>query len=244
MSTPARTTLSGLLGASTLGEVLARLDAARVKDVEGPRDTIAARAAAMSTALATLDDEKLIELQEVLSGYVDELATAEVAFDGAGTDLSAQQLVYLMRRDQDTRKIEELSKVVKAGLKRIVFEAVTAKVAAADPDEPHPDQVSGFIAVPEMGKKFCKEGMGRAAPLLKIESDGSGPGLRETLGEAVWAQVTTTRTVPAVPAHQVTELSDVLLMAKAMQDPEVMTKLEAALIDAGWKSGSFTVRDL
>lgn len=243
MSTPA-VQLSGLLGASTLGEVIARIDAEKAQAATGTRDTIAARAEQMTQALATLDDEKLIEMQEVMSDYVDQLAAAEVAFDGPGTDLTPHQKAYLMRRYLDTKKIEELAKVVKAGLKRIVWEAVTAQVAAEHPDEPHPDQVSGSIAVPEYGKKFCKEGMGRAAPLLKIDSDASGPGLREMLGEDVWSEVTTTRVVPAVPAHEVTELSDVLLVAKAMHDPTVMSALEAALIDAGWKSGSFTVRDL
>lgn len=245
MSTPAISDreFAALLKASSLGTLLATFDSERRKADKPKKTTIAQRQAEIEEALAVLDDEKLIELQETLSNYVDQLAKAEVAFDDIGTHLTETQKIYLMNRHLDTKRIKELTEVVNKGLKRIIGNAVTAQVAAANPDEPHPENVSGSIEVPELNKRFCKEGAGYKEPVIKIESDLDGPGLRELLGDE-WDSVQEVVHHPAIPAWSETKLSEVLLMAKAAQDPTVLQKIKAAFVSGGEKSWSYTVRDL
>jgi len=232
--TSAGVDMKALLTSSTFKDLLVQMDAVTA-DAE-PRSTIASRKEALAEALsADLDGEKLIELQETLSNYVDLLARAEVEFDGSGAELTPVQLAHLMRRDQDTRKIKELVEVVADGVKRIVFEAITAKVARENPDEPFPEYVNDDIEVPELGKRFCRERAGRKVPLIDQEK------LRSALGEEKWAQVTET---VHVPAHTETNLSEQKLMALATLDPSVLQTIESSLIPAGWNVGAYTVRDL
>lgn len=227
--------LQALLRSGSFDGLLEAIDQADNVTRE-PRSTIAERQEALAEALATdLTGEKLIEMQETLSNYVDLLAKAEVEFDGSGADLTPTQLSYLMRRDQDTRQIKELVEVVNKGLKRIIFEAITAKVAAANPKEPFPEYVSESIEVPDLGLRFCKEGAGRKTPLLDYQE------LRSQVGEEVWERCVLT---VDVPAHTETHFSEDLFKAEMLKDPALMTKLQAALRPAGWSVGSYTVRKI
>lgn len=230
-----------LLKASSLGGILDLFDQQHRAADKSPRSTIAQRKAALSEALSGDDSDEaktqLIALQETLSNFVDSLDSSDIklALDEEGAlAVTAEQKVALMRRYQDAKSIKELAEVVNAGLKAIVGEMVTAQVAADNPKEPHPEHVSGSIIVPELGKRFCKEGAGRKTPFLDQKR------LAELLGEDVWSQVVETR---AVPAHEVTELSESKLMALAATDPDVLQKIAASLVPGGWKNWSFTVRD-
>lgn len=227
--------LQALLRSGSFAGLLEAIDQSENVTKES-RSTIAERQESLAEALSNdLMSEKLIELQETLTGYMDHLARAEVEFDGVGTDLTPNQLSYLMRRDQDTRQIKELAEVVNKGLKRIIFEAITAQVARENPDEPFPEYVSGSIDVPGQGLRFCKEGAGRKTPLLDQEK------LRGLVGEKLWARCVLT---VDVPAHTETHFSEDLFKAEMLKDPALMQKLQAALHPAGWNAGSYTVRKI
>lgn len=227
--------LAALLRSGSFSDLLAIIDEQQNVITE-PRSTIADRQKELEQALANdPTGEKLIQMQEVLSDYVDQLAQDIVPFDGNGAELTHEQLVYLMRRHTDTKAIEELAKVVYGGLKRIIFEAITAKVARENPDEKFPEYVSDSIDVPEMGKRFCREGAGRMTPLLDQDE------LRRQLGEDLWARCCETIDVPA---HTETKFSEVLLKAEILRDHSLMPKLAACLIPAGWKAGSYTTKPI
>lgn len=231
--------LGNLLKAGSLSDLLLQLESPTV--TKEPRSTISQRQEALEKALKGMDPDKLIEMQETMSGYVDALDRAEVEFDNPGTELLPHQLDYLMRRDQDTRRIIELCDLVKASCKRIAFAAITAKVAAEQPDNPQPEYVSESLNVPSSGKRFCKEGAGRKPPRLKLDTDEAGPGLRELLGDEVWEKVCT-ETV--IPEKRVVALSEERLLALAITDPTVAAKIESCLIPQGWNVGSYTVRNI
>jgi hypothetical protein len=225
--------LRALLKAGSFEDLLSKLDEPNV--TKEPRTTIAERKAELEKALDELDDDQLIQLQEILTDYVDALSKDIVPFNAPGDSLTPQQLTYLMHRHVDTKKIKELIEVVEGGLKRIIFEAITAKVAREHPEEPFPEYVSDSIDVPELGKRFCKEGAGRKTPIIDLEK------LRAELGEEVWAEVTEEEYIPARTERR---LSDFKLMAKATLDPAVLAKIEACLVPTGWKAGSYTVRPI
>lgn len=226
--------LQALLRSGSFTGLLEAIDQDNV--TKEPRSTIADRQEALAQALANdLTGEKLIEMQETLSNYVDQLARAEVEFDSPGTDLTPAQLTYLMRRHQDTKAIEELAAVVYKGLKRIIFEAITAKVAHEDPSEKFPEYVSDSIEVPELGMRFCREGAGRKTPHLDFEE------LRKQVGEEVWARCVMT---VDIPARTETQFSEDLFKAEMIRDPSLMQKLQLSLRPAGWNAGSYTARPI
>lgn len=227
--------LAALLRSGSFADLLAVIDEQQNVTTE-PRSTIADRQKELAEALTKdLTGEKLIQMQEVLSEYVDQLAKDIVSFDGNGAELTHEQLVYLMRRHTDTKAIEELIKVVYGGLKRIIFEAITAKVARENPAEKFPEYVSDSIDIPEFGKRFCREGAGRMTPLIDQDE------LRRQLGEQLWERCCET---VEVPAHTETKFSEVLLKAEILRDLTLMPKLTASLIPAGWKAGSYTTKPI
>lgn len=196
------------------------------------RSTVADRQKAWRGALEKMDRHQLADIRRKMAGYVSLIKGHDLAFGDEPRLLEPREQARLMEEYLAFRDIDEFLRVRRDWIRDVVFahitEAAAAEVdAAGEPVHDDPGQVNGRIEVPELRKAFTREGCGPRDPRLDEAR------LRELLGDS-WAE-----------ACEVVEVfSPEKLMKLAERDPAVLEKVRECLVDAGWKSPRFVVRDI
>jgi len=190
------------------------------------RSTVADRKASYKQALKNFDVDRLLAMQDVMSRVVDVMTRNELP----GGQMSHEQAVALMGEYLDERDIEELLAVRKAMIKEAVFSHL---------DEMGEPDVNGKIPVPELGKKFCREGTGRGTPAVDEHR------LQMLLGQR-WVQVCVEEVEPAryVPERIEYRFSIEKVLDMARHDPEILEALRSCLVPGAPKTPKMVIRDL
>jgi len=197
------------------------------------KSSVEKRAKEWRDALASMDVDKLLAMQETMSNYVDLIAKHELDFAAPPKDLSEEQKVRMMRSSLMTKEVKEFLEVYYNWVRSTVFGVITeAKEAEGVEDA---DFAKGEIEVKSLGKRFCKEGGGRRDPVLDEEK------LQELLGKEEWEGCLETE---VIPAQEVTVFSVEKLMQLAESNPSVLEKIRVCLKPGDFKSNSFMIRDI
>lgn len=199
--------------------------------------TVASRKLLMRQALEEYDVDRLLKLQETMAGFVDLITTSTLLQEDASVVLDGERAQELMSRFLEQREIDELMGTVKDLIRETVFshlDAVLAADGAADPAN-----TNGALEVPELGKKFCREGAGYKDPDL---DEGR---LQELLGER-WDDVCDDIDIPeqVIPAHTDKVLSIEKALKLGRKDPAVMEILRACVIPGTPKTPRLFVRNM
>ena len=200
-------------------------------------NTIASRKQAWVDMVKNFDVDGLLELQDTMKSFVDK-HVGRLEFDPESPrELTHEEAVGLMSEYQDVEKILEFMETQKASIRDATFGSLTAKYEAMGIEDPEIEP--GEIRVPELGKRFCKEGGGRTAPSLDEVA------LAELMGED-WDKVTDTIEVEEVviPAHTEVVLNEEKLMKLAVNNPAILELVRKSLIPGKPKNVRFQVRPL
>jgi hypothetical protein len=195
------------------------------------RSTVAARKAALRQDLEDFNVDRLLDLEEKMSRFIDlvtlGLGEVEILDDKSKTILMAQ---FLGKRD-----ISEFTAVVGEKIKEIAFAHMNAELEAAGVEDPEAQNY--VVEVPSLGKSFCREGAGHSDPSINEDA------LRSLLGDidpAIVDRVFITKEVVVVQR----ELNLSALMAAVEEDPRLMLAVEESLTPGVLKSARLNVRDL
>lgn len=200
------------------------------------RSNVESRKKSWLEAIEKFDVEKLVELQEMMENYVDQIAIREVP--ESPVVLDEKQRHDLMSEHISLSTIQEVLLARRDFIKSMVFQSLTQENVEAGVSDP--ENQNGKIEVPELKKVFCREGTGRTAPTINEEK------LKELLGEEKWEEVVNRVEVPeqVIPAHVETTLDVEKLMSAATQNPELLETIRESLQPGKYKSPKFVVRDL
>lgn len=197
------------------------------------RSTVESRKSAWKVAVAKLDRQRLSKASTLLGKYVANVRrNAEITASDPHV-LDTGEAYDLMAELLDVKSIKEFVDARYEEIRRTVFASMTEDFAKQG--EEYPEHVSGSIEVPELGKRFAREGTGRKDPQLDEDK------LRKLLGDELWNQVTIEE---VIPEQRVRKLDIDLLMQKARRAPSILEHLRSALKVGDWKSPRFVVRDI
>lgn len=202
-----------------------------------PRTSVEQRAAEWKSALEKMDEDKLLDMQEKMSDYVDLVSKQDMDFGEFPKELNSTQRVQMMRCVLMTKDIKEFLDVYHNWVRSAVFSVVTEmneKKGVKDPEH-----ATGSIEVPELGKRFAKNGGGRKDPSLDEEK------LKTLLGSQ-WVDACEVEFVPAqvIPEHTELRFSIEKVMKLAENDLTILEKIKECLTPGDWKSNSFAVYNL
>lgn len=191
------------------------------------------RKAAWRKALAVKDTKVLQKIRGAFRRYMLEAdAVAEIATAEAHA-LDEVEAKAIMEQVLDGKSAKEFIEATYEQAKRLVFASLD--IQFAETGEEFPEQTNGWIDVPELGKRFCREGAGRKDPELDEDK------LRALVGEEVWEQITVEE---VIPAQTVRKLDLDLLMGKAKTRTSLLEDLRASLKVGDWKNPRLMVRDI
>jgi hypothetical protein len=199
--------------------------------------TVAQRKDKLRQSLEDYDVDRLLELQQKMSSFIDILTGDSIATTNGGRVLDGTRAADLMKRFLDQRDIDELASVVRDLIKETVYGHIDALLEASDVEDP--EAHNGSLEVPELGKKFCREGAGYKDPEFDTVR------LKELLGDRA-ADIFDTEEVPEqiIPAHTEEVFSIEKALKLGQRDPAVMEILRDCLTPGALKSSRFVVRDL
>lgn len=143
-------------------------------------------------------------------------------------ELTPEEAVLVAKQIIDGKAVKELVDATYDAAKQAVF--TTLNVVFAEEGEAYPEHTNGYLDVPELGKRLCREGAGRKEATLDEER------LREIVGEDVWVEITT--------AHVVRTVDEDKLAQAVLADPDLLERVREATETGGWKSPRLTVRDI
>jgi hypothetical protein len=181
-------------------------------------------------AVASSDRGVLARANKVFQGYLPLVRKNAALAADEPRQLSIVEAKNLM---EEALSIAEARSVLDARwetIKEHAFGHMTESFAA-EGDE-YPEHTPGSIDVPELGKRFAREGCGRQEPEL-IEK-----ALRALVGPKVWEAITDRETVV------VETVSIPKLMAMATGDPSLLEHLRRSLKVGEWKKPRLNVRDM
>lgn len=178
-----------------------------------------------------LPAEKVRDLRVRMMNFVDEFF-AKVHVDEA-RELTPAEAESLMAEFLNATEFGIAFEARRRATKEMVFNSLTAK--NIKDGIPEPDNHNGWLEVPELGKKFCREGTGHKEPTLDEEQ------LHKLLGDANWAKVTDEEFVPS--EVRVT-LNQDRFMNLARKNPEMLEYLRQCLTPGPIKSPRFQIRDI
>lgn len=233
MTTVDVTQLSSLLDGHSYVQVYQEL-LNEVQEGLVKKTSVAQRAEEWQNALATLNEDRLLEMQETMSNFVDLVSKHEVdlSFDQFPKSFTDTQKIQLMQGALATKDIREFLDVYYNWIRSAVFSVITEQAEQDGRD--NPEYVKGEIVVSSLKKRFCKEGGGRKDPILDEEK------LKSLLSEEDYKSCIEIETIPA---RTVETFSIEKLMGLVKDDPSVLEKIRESLIPGGFKSNSFTIRD-
>lgn len=220
--------VAAIAGGASYAQIVEKVKNDPQATEEKKRSNLATRKAALVEAVAKSDRKVLARLRAGMRRYVSGMADVEMTEPRVLTPTEAQDLMteYLSRKE-----IDEFLASRKDTIRDLVFAAIDEELRAKGVDEP--ESTNGSIYVPELDKRFCKEGAGYKPPTLDLKR------LKALLGDD--AQSVFVEKV--VPATTVEELDEDALGRLIMDKPEVLERVRESLNPGQLKSARFTVRD-
>lgn len=203
--------------------------------VEVERTTVASRKLLMRQALEGYDVDRLLELQDTMTQFVDLVTRSSLIDEDAPVVLDGERAKDMMSCYLSQREIDEFATTVKDLIREAVFAHIDA-VGAAE-GKADPEHINGTLEVPELGRKFCREGAGYKDPKLDEAR------MQELLGDR-WDEVCEDIDIPeeVIPAHTEKVLSVEKALKLSRKDPAVMEVLRACIIPGEPKSPRLFVR--
>lgn len=186
--------------------------------------------------LDQFDVDKLLAMQEKMVRVIDRMTANQIDVQEPGV-LSPAKAEELMIELLDQTDIKELLEVRREMIRAAVFAHITEENKREG--KPEPEFATGSIPVPALGKKFCRDSGGRAAPTLDETL------LREALG-ARWEAVYDVEVIPeqVIPERIEYTLDPEKVMKLAEKDPEVLEAVRKALVPGDRRSPRFTIKNL
>ena len=209
--------------------ILKQADAAAAQEKSG--NNVELRKAAMRKALKDSNNivlTKYIEAANDLIPLGQELSTEgdEIIANG----LNEEQVVVAMNLFLKVKLATEGADAMKDMVRSMVFRSMD--LAAAEQGEEFPEHTNMEMDVPEIGKRFCREGAGRKEAEFDMKK------LRALIGDEVFFAITTEK----VEVTRVVD--DQALSVAILANPELMEKMRDAVYPGEWKSARLMVRDM
>lgn len=147
--------------------------------------------------------------------------------------LTEEQAVVLLDQMLDAKLVKELIDATYDAAKQAVFASMT--LAAAEAGEEFPENINMTLDVPELGKRFCREGAGRKSATLDTEK------LAELVGAEGWEAITTEQVIPATVVRVIDEAK---LAAVVAENPALLEQVREAVVPGDWKTPRLSIRDI
>lgn len=208
-----------------VADILAEVDEAAAIEKRG--NNAATRQAAIVKALADNNELAEAEIIEAHNDHVD-LAPQVAAFapEAAETGLSDEQALTAMRLLLAGKVISESERALYEVVRNLVFRSMDIAFG----DDEFPEAVNGYIDVPELGKRFCREGAGRKEATFDMDA------LRELLGDELFDQVTIKKVEYKVDETALAKLG--------ISKPGLLEQLRDVVKPGDWKSPRLMIRDI
>ena len=228
--------LTALLATDEDGFVasIVAIEAEKALQTEKVGDNAGIRKAAIRKAMVSADKKAVADHVAAMNAQADlfkkvAALTEEISENGATTD----QAVLLMSMITGGKMGAEMIAAAYELGKELVFRSMDQ--AFAEAGEEFPEHTNGALDVPELGKRFCREGAGRKDSSLDEDK------LRELVGEEVWAQITREEVIPATTVRKIDEAA---LIAAAADNPALLEDVRAAVKVGDWKSPRLMIRNI
>ncbi|MBF0934094.1 MAG: hypothetical protein HXK00_00440 [Abiotrophia defectiva] len=168
--------------------------------------------------------------------FVDLMRTEIERLPDGTLDISSLDDKQLMVEYVSYEKINAFLTARRELVRELVFEKINQNIIDSGVEtENGPENENGFIAVEELGKKFCREGAGVGNPTIDEDK------LSELLPEEVRDKVFKKK---VIPEHVEFELDEDALMGYVSSAPESIGFIKKALKPGKLRSPRFVVRDM
>lgn len=212
---------------SVVSDLLKQVDLASALSKKGSNVELRKKAVLQSLeqnndlALAELSDalDALIPLGQELTKQADEIIAQ---------GLDEEQVVTAMNLYLKVKMSIEGADAMKDMIRNMVFSSMDK--AAAELGEEFPEATNMVMDVPELGKRFCREGAGRKEAEFDIDK------LRAVVGDELFDKITVAKVT-----YKVDESA---LSAAILANPGLMEELRDAIKPGDWKSPRLMVRDI
>ena len=207
-------------------------DIAGLPTTDAPtRSTIEIRKNEWQEVVESFDIEKLLAIQSEMDSFVDKMKVIANR-DSTDIDLTDEEAKSLMVEYLSSKNISEFLDARKSMVRTMVFKVIEERLRKAGVDDP--ENQSGEIEVPELGKRFCKEGAGYGDPTLDVAK------LKELLGDKI-QDITVTK---IIPEKRVEEIDEDLLIELAQSDDSVMEAVKESLVAGKPKTPRLNIRPM
>lgn len=182
-------------------------------------------------AVESFDIDRLLAIQDEMDSFIDKMKVISKR-DSSEIDLTPDETKDLMVEYLSSKNISEFLDARKAMVRELVFQVVEERLRKEGSEDP--ENTSGEITVPQLGKRFCKEGAGYADPTLDMGK------LKGLLGDKI-SQVTVTK---IIPEQRVEEIDEELLIELAQSDNSVREAIQNSVVPGKRKNPRLNVRDI
>lgn len=209
--------------------ILKQVDTAAALEKRG--NNVELRKAAMQKAVAESNGiaiaefneaaDKIIPLGSGLAKNLDTIVAGGLNEDEAETAMELYLAVKLATEGADA---------MKDMVRTMVFRSMD--LAAAEQGEEFPEHTNMVMDVPELGKRFCREGAGRKDAEFDMDK------LRAAVGDEVFFAIT------AEKVEVTRVVDDQALSVAILANPDLMEQMREAVKPGDWKSARLMVRDI
>jgi hypothetical protein len=209
--------------------ILKQVDTAAALEKRG--NNVELRKAAMQKAVAesnsvaiaefTAATDKIVPLGQELAADSDEIIAG---------GLNEEQVVTAMNLFLSVKLATEGADAMKDMVRNMVFRSMD--LAAAEEGEEFPEHTNMVMDVPEIGKRFCREGAGRKDAEFDMDK------LRAAVGDEVFFAIT------AEKVEVTRVVDDQALSVAILANPQLMEQMRDAVKPGDWKSARLMVRDI
>ena len=196
--------------------------------------TGAERKAALTEAIRQSHVDKLLALQETMTGVIDRILANKIITEHLGL-LTPAELYDLMTELLDENRAKELLEIRYQMIRTAIFAHITEDNRLKGLSDP--EHTPGEAPVPELRKRFTREG-GKAKAALDYAK------LAKKLGKKRWNDVSKAVVVPAVPEHVEYVLDEERIVGLVQRDPKVLELFRECVIPGGYGTPRFYVREL
>lgn len=227
-----RTEIAAILAkhdAGLVADLLAEVDGASAISKKG--NNVELRKAGTRKALAEnnkIVQTKVSEGADMMLAKGQRLAAAADSIMENGLD--TEQAEQAMQAYVSGKLVVETQGAIQDLVKSLVYRSMDLQ--AEEQGEEFPEHTSMSLDVPELGKRFVREGCGRKDATIDIEA------LRAALSPEVFASITAEKVV-------VTRVIDeAALTAAVLENPALLENVRDAVVPGDWKSPRLMVRDI
>lgn len=214
---------------TTLGELVGTPSAPENKTAA--KSTIEARKNEWKEVVESFDIDKLLAVQEEMDSFVDKMKVISNR-DSSEIDLTDEEAKNLMVEYLSNKNITEFLEARRSMVRDMVFQVIEERLSKEGVEDVK--NTSGDLEVPELNKRFCKEGAGYGDPTLDVAK------LKELLGER-FSEITVTK---IIPEKRVVEVDEELLVELAMRDEDVKEALMESAVPGKQKTPRFNIRPM